>query len=186
MSWKNRSLEKILYATIPSNNSLKKALSLAFNEVSIINSFCESIFKISKYYSLRYSSGISDKIRNIYISNSITEYELAVDEFFNFVDNSKFFHDLLDDDFSLAKENYKFDFLIRKHVLAFYFVREFSKKMWVASHSKPSFSSSDEYISILIPIIQVTEKRVYTSKSDWLSLINHIYPEKGELIKCYL
>ncbi len=185
LSWKNRSLEKILYASIPSNNLLKKALYLAFNDISILHSFCESIFKISKYYSLRYSSNISDKIRNIYISDSLAECQLALDVFFGFLDNSVFLHDLLDNDFSLAKENYKFDYLIRKHVLAFYFVREFSKKMWVASHSKPFFSSIDEYISQLIPIIQASEKRVYTSKADWLALINHIYPEKGELIKCY-
>ncbi len=36
ISWKNRSLEKILYASIPTNDSLKKALSLAFNEISIL------------------------------------------------------------------------------------------------------------------------------------------------------
>lgn len=185
MSWKNRALEIILYATIPNNDLLKKALSLAFPNISTLYSFSESFFKIGKYYSIRYSSKLEEKIRKIYISESLIDYQVALDDFFLSFDDSIFLHDLLDKDFSLAKSNYNFDFLIRKHVLSFYFIREFSKKMWVASHSQPSFSSIDEYVSLLIPIIQTSEKKVYTSKSNWLSLINHIYPEKRELIKCY-
>ena len=186
LSWKNKGLNTILFALLPLDNNIRKAIKIAFPYIEIFNSYCDSIMKISKYFTLKYSSNTFDIVRKIYVSKSLDDYNIAYNDFIGIFSNSKFLIDFLNDDFIKAKDNYRIDFSLRKHIFAFYFIRELSKKLIVISHSKPFFSSIDDFISNCIPIIQVTEKKNYCSKADWIILINSIYDDKKDLIKCYL
>lgn len=186
LSWKNRGLNTILFALLPLDNNIRQAIKIAFPGIEIFNSYCESIIKISKYLTLKYSSNTFDIVRKIYVSESLDDYNIAYADFLNIFNESPFLIDLLNDDFIKAKDNYRIDFSLRRHIFAFYFIRELSKKLVVASHSKPFFSSVDDFISTFIPTIQLTEKKNYCSKADWISLINFIYEDKKDLIKCYL
>jgi hypothetical protein len=60
------------------------------------------------------------------------------------------------------------------------------KRMTTASHSKQFFTDINEFVELLLGTIQSSEKRMYCSKADWIELINFIYADKKELIKCYL
>lgn len=186
LSWKNKGLETILYALLPMDSNIRKSIKIAFPNIEIFNSYCESIMKISRYFTLKYSSSNFDIVRKIYVSESLDDYYIAYNDFLDIFSNSRFLIDLLNDDFIKAKDNYRFNFSLRKHIFAFYFIRELSKKLVVISHSKPFFSSVDDFISNCINIIQITEKKNYCSKNDWISLINSIYDDKKDLIKCYL
>ena len=96
------------------------------------------------------------------------------------------------DEFShldLTKEeflNISLESIRNKNILCFYFCRDTIKKLSVFSHSKPYFSTVNEYIELMISLIQKNETKMYSSKSDWLNLLNSIYPIKKDLIKCYL
>jgi len=183
---KSRGINSILYALLPLDTNIRKAIKIAFPNIEIFNSYCESIIKISRYFTFRYSSNTFDIVKKIYVSETLDDYKIAYDDFINTYSESKFLIELLNDDFIKAKDNYRIDFSLRKHIFAYYFIRELSKKLIVASHSKPFFSSVDEFVSICIPIIQLTEKKNYCSKADWVNLINYIYDDKKDLIKCYL
>lgn len=186
ISFKSRGIKTILFALLPDIKILKSAISLAFADISVFNSYTDSLFKISKYFTLKYSSNVFDIVRKIYISYSIDDYLIYYDEFKDIFSDSPFLIDLLDNDFIKAKSYYSYPFLLRKHIFSFYFIRELSKKLTVISHSK-SFSSASDFVLDSIPIIQLIEKRCYCPKSEWLSLINIIYSSpKKDLIKCYL
>ena len=186
ISFKRRNINIILYALLPNNQALKRAIELVFPQITIFNSFSESANKLTRYFTYRYSSQVFCFIKRIFVSKSIDDYYIAYNEFNELFSNSKFLIDLLNNDFVDAKKNYSFDYILRKHVFAFYFIRELSKKLIVISHSKPYFSSINEFVSLTIPIIQIIESKNYCPKKEWIQLINHVYKEKEDLIKCYL
>lgn len=186
LTFKDRNLKTILYGLLPNNSSIQKAAKLAFSDIEVFDSYCDSLLKITKYLTTKYSSSTLEFVKRIYVSRTIDEYTLNYDEFKERFANSQFLIDLLNPYFIKAKDNYNHPFELRKHIFAFYFIREFSKKITVVSHSKPYFNSVDDFISSCITIIQLTEKKIYCPKNDWISLINLIYSDKKDLINCYL
>lgn len=186
LKFKSRNLKTILFGLLPNNLHLKKAINLAFPEIEIFDSYCDSLTKISKYFTVKYSSNTFEFVRKIFVSKSLDDCLIAYDDFKEQFSNSKFLIELLENDFVNARKNYQYDFELRRHIFAFHFIREFSKKLTVISHSKPYFHSTDEFISSCITIIQLTEKKNYCSKADWINLINLIYPSKKDLIKIFL
>lgn len=186
LNLKQRKLNTILYASIPNNKTMKDALSLAYKEITCFTSCFDPINKIFKYFSSRYSSNVFNLIKHIYLSSDITEYTLALNDFYEEFSSNQFLIDLLQDELKSIQKYYNYNIIIRKHVFAFYFSREAIKKISVFSHSKYYFTNVDEYIEIMLPFIKIIESRMYCSKKDWLELLNFIYPDKKELIKCYL
>jgi transposase-like protein len=186
MALKGRKLEHIFYALIPNNNLLNKALTLAFPDIIQFISSFEVISKISNYYSISYSSGIDKIIKKIYLSESITEYEMAINEFYDNFKGFEFIYDLLAEDFKYAKKIYSYYCNIRKMVYSYYFSRDMLKILTKISHSKASFSNCDEFIQELIPYIKTNETKMFCSKKDWSNIINILYKSKKELIMSYL
>ena len=186
LSLKNRGIDVLLYATIPNNEKLSKALNLVFNDISIFISFSEIINKISRYYTESYTSNFYEIIRKIYLSNSIDSFNLAYNDFCEEFVNYDFIRDLLDNDFKRVKPYYNTDYEIRNFIFSFYFYRETFKIIRVISHSKKFFTSIEEFINLLIPTIQRIESRMFCKKSDLMSIINKLYINKKDLIKPYL
>lgn len=186
MKWKDKGLNTILFACIHDNKVLKDALSLAFKEIEIFYSCFNAINKIFKYYTDSYSSNVTLLIKNIFLANSPDEFNLALSDFNQQFNDNAFILDLLANDFNNAYKYSSFNSLLKKHIFAFYFYRDTLKKSTVISHSKPYFSSIDEFVTLLIPLIIASETRMYSSKSEWVQVLNIIYSTKKDLIKCYL
>ena len=186
LSFKDKSIDVILFALLPNIPIIKQSFTLAFPMSKYFFSYCDSLSKINRYFTVKYSSNTFTYIKNIFVSKTIDEYNIAYLDFKNKFYYSQFLIDLLDDDFIKAKDNYSFDFALRKHIFAFYFIKETIKKLTVISHAKPYFSSIDEFIELCVPIIQIIEKKNYCSKADWIDVINLIYDDNKDLIKCYL
>ena len=186
LTLKRRNIKNILYALLPDNKMLKDAIRLAFQEVEILVSCFEAINKINKYYPCKYSSDVFKLIKNIYLSDSLSDYSIAIDEFKLQYNDSNFILDLLENDFKYAKTNYCYNLELRKHILSFYFFRDVSKKLVVISHSKPYFISTDEFVNEMLHIIKSNETKMYCSKKEWINLLNMLYQNKKDLIKTYL
>ena len=185
-SFKEKGLETILYALLPDNKSLKDALRLSFKDLEFILSCYDSINKIQKYFPLKYTSLISEQIKRICLAQDLTEFSLKKDEFIENYKENKFILDLLEKDFKICSQSFSYPYLLRKHIYSFYFSRELYKKLTVISHKKPHFTSIDDFITYLLPSIQLFESRMYTSKKEWISLINLIYTSKKDLLIPYL
>lgn len=183
---KNRQLEQVLYVVLPNNNNLKDAFRLAFKDCEIFISCFEAIDKLFKYYTSSFTSNIYKVIKDIYLSETIDDYEIAVTKFKEIYGNSQFILDLLSSDIKNAKFYYSYDYILRKHIFSFYFYRDTVKRLTVKSHLKDSFNNSDEFTELLIDIIKTNEKKMYAPKIEWIKVINTIYPIKKDLIKCYL
>ena len=186
VTFKSRGIGVILYSVIPNNTILCKALKLAFPENDSFISCFESITKLSKYYTITYSNGLFEKVRHIYLSKDLNEYELALQEFKDEFLNYSFIYDLLEDDLKRAKKYYNVDYELRNFIFAFYFYRDHYKKISTISHSKPYFSSLDEFVELLIPDIQRIECRMFCPKKDLINIIDKLYNDKKDLIKLYL
>lgn len=183
---KNRQLEQVLYVVIPNNTNLKDAFKLAFKDCEIFISCFEAVDKLFKYYTSSFTSNVYNTIKDIYLSQTLGDYELAVIKFKEIYGNSQFILDLLSSDIKNAKSYYSYDYILRKHIFSFYFYRDTAKKLVVRSHFKDSFNNPDEFTELLLDIIKTNEKKMYSSKIEWVKVINAIYPIKKELIKCYL
>lgn len=183
---KSRGINALFYAVIPDNDILSKALKLAFNDINIFISCFEAINKLSKFYSCNYSKSITNKVKKVFLSKSINDYEVALCEFRDEFLNFKFVYDILEDDLKRARTYYDIDFNLRKFIFSFYFVREINKKIVSASHSKPFFSSLDDLIVILIPDIQRIESRMFCPKNELNNIINILYNDKKDLLISYL
>ena len=186
LSFKSRGINCILYAIIPNNDKLSKALKLLFPNIEIFISCFETVNKLSKYYSCDYSFLLLDNVKTVYLSPTKEDYEIALNNFNEKYLDILFIRDLLDSDLKRAKKYYDTDYELRKFIFSFYFFREINKRITVISHSKPYFASIDEFIEILIPDIVRIESRMFCTKDQLKNIINKIYLTKGDLIKQYL
>jgi transposase-like protein len=186
LSLKNRGINVLLYAVIPNNDKLSKALKLAFNEVNIYISYSEIINKINKYYTESYTRNFYELIRKIYISNDINGFNIAYNDFCEQFVNYDFIKELLDNAFKRVKQYYNTDYEIRHFIFSIYFYRDTFKIISVISHSKKYFNSLDEFINELIPTIQRIESRMFCTKNELMAIINKLYVNYKDLIKPYL
>lgn len=186
MKLKQRNIDIVLYANIPQNKALKDALDLSFKDIKVFISCFEIINKIFKYYPRRYTSNIFNIVKNIYLSDNIKDFDNAINIFYDEFADSKFLIDIIKPNFNTIKNYYNYSFILRYHIFSFYFYRDTYKKLLSISKSKYYFSSVDEYSDMLIPLIQRIETRMYSSKSEWIKLINILYEDKKDLIKRYL
>ena len=183
---KNRNLEQVLFVVIPNNKHLKDAFKLAFKDCEVFISCFEAIDKLFKYYTSSFSSDVCNTIKNIYLSKTLDDYNVAVSTFNEKYSDSQFILDLLSNDIKNAKNYYSFSYILRKHIFSFYFYRDTYKKLVTKSRSKNYFNNADEFTELLLDIIKTNEKKMYAPKSEWIQVINAIYPSKKELILCYL
>lgn len=186
LTLKSRGINSILYAIIPKNDKLSKALKLLFSGIEIFISCFDTINKLSKYYSCDYSYLLLDNVKKVYLSPTKEDYEIALNNFNEKYLDILFIRDLLDEDLKRAKKYYDTDFELRKFIFSFYFFREITKRITVISHSRPYFVSINEFIEILIPDIIRIESRMFCTKDQLKNIINKIYLTKGDLIKPYL
>jgi len=186
LSLKNRGINVLLYAVIPNNEKLSKALKLVFNEVNIYISFSEIINKINKYYTETYSRNFYEVIKKIYISHNINDFNIAYNDFCEEFVNYDFIMELLENDFKRVKNYYNTDYEIRRFIFSLYFYRDTFKTISVISHSKKYFNSLDEFINELIPTIQRIESRMFCTKNELMNIINKLYINYKDLIKSYL
>ena len=186
LSLKNRGVNILLYAVIPDNDKLSKALKLAFNEVNIYISFSEIINKLSKYYTQSYTRNFYNIIKKIYVSNDINGFNIAYNDFIEEFVNYDFIRELLDYNFKRVKQYYNTVFEIRRFIFSIYFYRDTFKIISTIAHSKKYFNHIDDFINDLIPTIQRIESRMFCKKSDLMSIINILYITYKDLIKPYL
>ena len=186
LSLKKRNITNIIFVSIPDNPFLKEALSLAFNGIEVFYSFYDIWNIFYKYYSGKTFRNFLTTIRELYLSTDVNLYHITYQNFLSDYKDSQFIIDMLDHHLKKIENYYYLDLELRKAIFAFYFNRELIKKLMVISHSKPYFSSIEEFTQELIPIIQVIESKMYCSKIRWVNIINLIYSSKRELIKCYL
>ena len=186
LSLKERGIQILLYALIPNNEYLSKALNLAFKEIKVYISFLETFIKLKKYYTISYTNKVFENIRKLYLSKSIEEYETQLEVFNNEYLQTPFIYDLFESDVKRAKQYYDTEYEFRRFIFSFYFCRELFKKLIVISHSKPNFSSIEDFVTSLLPDIQRIELRMFCPKKEIKSIINKIYEDKKDLIKNYL
>lgn len=186
LNLKNRGISVVLYAVIQNNESLLKTFKLAFSEIYVFISCYEAVNKLSRYYSYSYSKSILGKVKKIFLSPSVEEYEVVLNDFTEKYTNFRFVYDILEEDLKRARIYYNIDFKIRNFIFSFYFVRDITKRISVISHSKPYFSSLDDFIIPLIPNIQTLETRMFCTKNELNNVINLIYDDKKDLIISYL
>jgi len=183
---KVRGLENILYAVIPDIENLKKALKLMFKDVEILESSHNSINKIKKYFSTKGMREIEKRIREIYLSETVNEYGIKYENFKENYKDYPFIIEITNHDLRKAKEYYKYELTLRKAIFAFYYIHGFIKYGQTALNRKDYYISTDEMTIEIIPVIQKTEARMFTSKKRWSEIINKIYKTKYSLIKGYL
>lgn len=183
---KQRGINVCLYAVIPNDNNLAKALQIAFPNVSVCISCFDPINKLSKYYTIGYTSNILKHIRAIFLSEDLNCYNLAINNFKEEYGNTLFISDILDSDLKRAKKYYDLPLEVRNFIFSFYFYRDISKNLYKIINSKDYFSSLDELISLFIPNIILLEKRMFCSKNQLINVINFLYSSNKELIISYL
>ena len=186
LSLKAKGINITLYAIIPNNDFLSKALKLAFNEINIYVSFLEIYAKLTKYHSANYANRLFEEVRKLYLTSTLEEYDIYFNSFKEEYLNLPFINDLLEEDLKRIKPYYDIELNFRKYILSFYFCRELFKRLVVISHSKDSFSSIDEFITCILPDIRRIELKMFCSKKDLKFIINKVYTQYGNLIKSYL
>lgn len=186
-SFTNKDIEHILYAIIPDNKILSKALKLAFKEIEYLISIYEPINKIEKYLSKNQITLLESYLRKIYLSKSIDEYNMQLNNFIEYYNDFPFIKDLIEENLLKAKNYYNYPYILRKTILSLYFLRDLRRKLITIRNSK-IFSSNDEFIENLLPYIQKIETRMFSSKKFWQSILSQIYKNDSihGLIKQYL
>lgn len=186
MALKERGLEHVFFVSIPYNVIIKDAFKLAFNNVSFFYSCFSITNKLSHYTSFSYSNNILEYLKRIYLSKNQDEFEMRKKELFELYESSPFIIDLLNNELNHFSSFLDYPLLLRKHIISFYFIREFIKDLSKAAHSQDYFYNIAEFEEKLIPAIKTFESRMYSSKSEWNSIISYLYKDYKELLLCVL
>ena len=185
LNLKKRNLEVVLYASIYDNKALKDALLLAFSDIKIYKSYYDVYSVLSKYFNERYSVTSLNIIRNMYVSETIDDYNNYVNLFMEEYSSSQFIIDILEKKIRDVKVYYDIEYIIRKHIVSFYFVRDNERRIRLLSKSKSYFNNINDFLEPLIPLISRMETRTYCPKKEWNLLANTLYLQNKELLKCY-
>ncbi len=186
LSFKKRGLEYIFYVSMPNNQIIKNAFDLAFPNISYFYSCSNIMNKLSHYMSCSYSNNIFNHLKHIYLSNDINEFNFRKNELFLLYQDSPFIIDILNKEFNYFSSFLDYPLFLRKHIISFYFIRDFNKTLNVISHSQTSFSNISEFEEKLIPTIKSFELKMYSSKKEWNSIISYLYKDYKELLLCVL
>lgn len=186
LSFKNRGLEHIFFVSMSNNKNIKNAIDLAFKDVSFFYSCFYIVYKLSHYMTHSYSKNILSHLKNIYLSKDINEFNIKKNELFVLYDSSPFIVDILKQELNIFSSFMDFPLFIRKHVISFYFIREFMKTLDVASHSQPYFNNIVEFEEKLINKIKSLELKMYCGKNEWNTVISYLYKDYKELLLCVL
>lgn len=183
---KSKGLETVLFSVIPDNDYIKKALKLSFPEISFFITYLDIIEKLSRFFSVKYSSSLFSTIKSLYIANDINDFELKVDEFYKDPNIQPFVKEITKGHLTNIKNTFDYNFILRKHIYSFYFGRDFQKMLSKISHSKPYFFNLNTFLEELLPTIKTMETKMYCSKNEWNQVINSLYELNKNLIINYL
>lgn len=187
LSFKNRGLEHVFYVCIFNNNNIiKNAFNLAFKDVIYFYHCFNIVNKLSHYTTNSYSTDLLMKLKFLYLSKDINEFNLRKNDLFDLYQDAPFIIDILSKDIDSFIPFLDYPFFLRKHIISFYFFREFIKVLSSAAHSNSSISSIIEFEQNLIPTIKSFELKMYCSKKEWNSIINYLYKDYKDLILCAL
>lgn len=186
LSLKKRGLDHIFYVNMPNNKSIKSAIDLIFSNVSYFYSCFNIINKLSHYLPCSYSNNILNYLKKIYLSKDFDEFNLRKNELFILYDTSPFVIDILNKELDSFSSFLNYPLFLRKHIISFYFIREFLKSLSSASHSCPYFFNLDEFTQKLIPTIKSFELKMYCGKNEWNSILSYLYKNHKELLLCVL
>lgn len=183
---KKRGVKHVFYATILDDHHLKDALALAFPGISTFVSCYAVIKKIDRYFGTRYRDSFFKDFTSLYNASSLDEFNGRKKFFLEEYSAYPFVLDIINDDIDHIPLYFSLPSLIKKHVSAFYFLREITKKLTVNSHTKPYFSSIDDFIGLFLPTIISFELRRYAPKKEWNEVLNWLYQNHKDLLLEYL
>jgi len=186
LTLKKRGLEHIFFVSIPNNPLIKSAFELAFPNISFFYSCVNLINKLSHYTSVSYSNNIFKHLYPIFLSKDLNEFEFRKNELFILYNDSPFIIDIINKELNFFSSFLDFPLLLRKHILSFFFFRDFIKTLNVISHSQPYFYNITEFENKLIPTIKSFELKMYSSKKEWNSIISYLYKDYKDLLLCVL
>ena len=169
-------------------SSISKAFKLAFSNSVSLYYLLNDIYKLSHYVSMSYSDNIIGKIRNICLSNDITEFNLKKDEFLSSYSDFSFVNDMLTALFDNCLPYFKYSPSIRKNLLPLYFLRNTQKRLNFIASSKDYFVSLNDYINLVFPANNSVETKMYCTKKEWNETIAFLYEndKNKELLLCEL
>lgn len=182
---KSKGLNNVFFI-ITNKKIIFDALKLAFKEANMFYSVLNNFYKFSKYVSLSYSDNVLSDIKDVCLSTTIDEFNINKYKLYDANSNLQFLIDLLEKEFIEYNKSFEYPYIIRKHLLSYYFIKEFKHKLRLINISKSSFTSINEFIEPLLPTIQTFETRKYCPKSEWNQIISYLYSNYKELILCTL
>ena len=116
---------------------------------------------------MSYSDNIIGKIRNICLSNDLSEFNLKKDEFLNSYSGFTFVNDMLTTIFDNYLPYFKYSSSIRKNLLPLYFLRNTQKILNLIVSFKYYFVSLNDYDDFLFPLNNSFEIKMYCTKNEW-------------------
>lgn len=183
---KSRGLEKILYFVVPNNIQLKRVIEPNFDGVEILDDYDDVMDTIKKYCTYKEYEKFITYIRRIYISETVEESQIAIDEFNEVNRDNQFILDIVKEVFDKSKDVYKYDYELRRSIYLYYFVRDVKKKIWKKIKEKKYVMSKEEYVTDIYEILTHMEKYSRRHKHDVKKALNIVYEAKKDMIKCYL
>lgn len=185
LNFKSKGLKNAFFI-ITDNDNIVKAFKLAFTNAESFYYLFNNINKLSHYISFSYSNNMIGKIKNICSSKYINEFNFKKEEMFNDYVEFPFIIDILNDLFDNYIPYFKYPFVVRKHLLSIYFIRDIKKKLTFLSNSKSYFFNLNEFIELFIPTIQSFETKMYCGRKEWNEIITYLYEKDKELLLCEL
>lgn len=182
---KNKNLEYAFFI-VSDNEIINKAFKLAFKDAKSFYCFFNDIYRLYHYITSSYTNNVLNRCKNICLSKTIEEFNLKKQELCEEYSEYSFISDILSNSFKNYTTYFNYSLYLRKHLLSFYFIRDFKKKIITLSNSKPYFYTINEFAELLLPTIQRFETRMYCSKEDWNKVISIIYTDNKDLLLCVL
>ncbi len=177
-----RGTEKVMYITLGEEKG-RRAAQITFQGIKVMPDLFRLIDKTFPYFSDTYKNKMPEEIRRLYICETKEEYKKELESFMYKYGDKEIVKVLLENDLKSIEKIYEIPHNIRRVIYAFYFIRDYRKKVKKEMNQVKVIEEKEEFMERFEEIIEKMEQAMYLNKVEWLKVLNELIREEKEVVK---
>lgn len=183
---KSRGCEKVSFMSTNLSDNVVKSMKIVYNSSIAISAAINVSIDIEKFFSDKYSSKITTKIKKLFFLEDITTFDYMVELIREeYMQNSTLLNLLLDKNLPLIKSFYQYSKSIRVMLYPYFTIRDMRNHIRKTNNQSSFFVSVDSFIEQNLEWMQKFENGTIFSKETWLVVVNNLCDLKPDLLEVF-
>jgi len=183
---KSKGINDIIFLAVDDNKFLKKCVKVAYPNINIVPLLIDIVDSFYKYFSDKYSTKIRTEIKELYLYESITDYQNAYDLFVEKYGKNGILASLINKYLKDIKELYKYEYAIRKALYNDYMLKVLKNNILKLNNKNQYYNNINDIMELVVDNINNIELFTSYTKKNWLTILEAFYKNYQERLEMYL